>query len=88
MPSERTDVAPFACSGDTYHYCSFTSLHDPGCRAVGGSGELTNGYEQARSCEPDCGETEAQPWCNSSGFDCRTCEMVDKLLGLLDANHA
>ena len=62
---------------------SFSSQHDPGCRAVGGTGELQNGYRSARSCEPDCGESDARPWCHCSGFDCATCELVDALLGIL-----
>lgn len=80
MPEERESVAPFACSGATYHYCSFSTHHAPGCRAAGGDGELPS---PASSCEPDCGTTDAEPWCHCSGFDCATCDIVDKLLGIL-----
>lgn len=86
LPGERENVAPFACSGETYHFCSFSTQHDPGCLAAGGDGKMTGRFENARSCAADCGEVDAEPWCHCSGFDCATCEMVDKLLGLLEAN--
>lgn len=86
LPEWRGSVAPFACSDETYHYCSFSTQHDPGCLAAGGTGELANGYENAKSCAADCGETEEQPWCNCAGFGCSTCELVDKLLGILAAH--
>lgn len=85
LPNERESVAPYACSGKTYHYCSFSSRHDPGCPAVGGDGTLSNRFKNATPCAPDCGETDAEPWCQNHGFDCPTCEMVDRLLGLLEA---
>lgn len=86
MPQEREDVAPFACSGKTYHYCSFTTEHDPGCPAAGGDGKLRGPHKDGgRPCAADCGETDAKPWCHCSGFDCPDCEMVDNLLGILAA---
>lgn len=87
FPEEREDVAPFACSGKTYHYCSFSAVHDPGCPAVGGDGNLTR-PKNATPCAPDCGETDARPWCQFAGFDCETCAMVDRLLGILEASGA
>lgn len=86
FPHEREDVAPFACSGETYHYCSFTAQHDPGCPAVGGDGILAGRFERAKPCAPECGETAPRPWCSNAGFDCPTCEMVDGVLGLLEAH--
>lgn len=86
LPNERESVAPFACSGKTYHYCSFSTQHDPGCPAAGGDGKLAGRFQHARPCAPDCRETDAQPWCHCSGLDCGTCEMVDRLLGLLEAH--
>lgn len=88
FPRERENVSPFACSNETYHYCSFSTQHDPGCPAVGGDGTLTDRFEHSKPCAPDCGEIAAEPWCHCAGFDCATCEMVDKLLGLLEANEA
>lgn len=85
-PGERESVAPFACSGETYHYCSFSTEHDPGCPAVGGDGKLSDRFQHSKPCAPDCGETDAEPWCSCSGFECPTCEMVDRLLGLLEAH--
>lgn len=76
-PEKREAVAPFACSGQAYHYCSFSTPHDPGCPAVGGDGKLKR--SGGKPCPPDCGETEAEPWCNANGFDCPDCELVDAL---------
>lgn len=86
-PEKREAVAPFACSGQTYHYCSFTTQHDPGCPAVGGDGKLSERFEHARPCAPDCGETEAESWCNASGFDCPECALVNALRAVLMLEH-
>lgn len=81
FPTEREGIAPFACSGNTYHYCSFMAVHDPGCPAVGGDGSLAR--DGGRPCTPECGETDERPWCHVNGFDCPDCEFVDKLLAIL-----
>lgn len=90
FPQGRRNVRKFPCTNDSYHGCSFTGRHDPGCKAIGGDGDVSaNGFKHARSCEADCEAAGTdEPWCNCSGFDCPTCEMVDRLLGLLVAHGA
>ena len=79
-PQGSHQFGRFPCSEDTYHLCSFTLRHDPGCRAAGGNGDVSaNGYAHARSCEPDCAEGEPEAWCNVAGFDCPTCETLTEL---------
>lgn len=87
MPDERENTKRFACSGETYHRCSFGLAHQQGCKAIGGDGSLVGAdLKHARSCEADCDASAPdEPWCQNAGFDCPTCAMVDELLGLLAA---
>lgn len=88
LPEEREGVKRFACTGNSYHGCSYRTPHQQGCKAIGGDGNLVGAYPNARSCEPDCDESAPEePWCQACGFDCPGCEMVDQLLGLLAAHE-
>lgn len=90
MPDERENTKRFACSGETWHRCSFSLAHQQGCKAIGGDGVLVAPLgDAARSCEADCDESAPEEsWCQCSGFECPTCAMVDELLGLLAAIEA
>lgn len=87
-PEHRERGTWFPCSGEAYHLCSFSSRHDPGCKAVGGNGDVSaNGHSVARTCEPDCDSSGTEePWCRCSGFDCPECEFVDELIGVIAAH--
>lgn len=88
--TERHTVTKFPCSEKAYHACSFTARHDPACKAVGGNGDVSaNGYKTARSCEPDCDTVaKGETWCHVSGFECADCELVDRLLRILEAHRS
>lgn len=86
MPGERENTKRFACSGASYHRCSFSLAHQQGCEAIGGDGTLVDGYPEARSCAANCDESAPEEtWCQVAGFGCPTCAMVDELLGVLAA---
>lgn len=90
LPHEREHAKRFACTGNSYHGCSYGIAHQQGCKAIGGDGNLVgSAYENARSCAADCDASAPdEPWCHCSGFDCPDCAMVDNLLGLLEAHNA
>jgi hypothetical protein len=83
-PNGTEVIAPNACSGDTYHLCSFSGRHTDWCalRQEPPEGERAT----ARLCPENCGTSEApEPWCYCSGFDCEDCETVRELHEIVKA---